>query len=81
MRNLLVSLIVLLGIVGWAFADRVPRTPTFMINQKVSWVEVGEKGRVYVDYNVLPVGAQGFKLHLFHYQETPKRNSSTELAL
>ncbi len=48
-----------------------------MVNQKVSWVEVYEKQRVYIDYDVRRVGGAGLKIYAFHHQDkldgTPRK--------
>ncbi len=44
-------------------------TPTFLINGKHTVAQVGEKGRIHVDYDVSRLGAAGFKLYLFHHRD------------
>lgn len=52
-----------------AWADFNYRTPVFLVNQKYSWVEVYEKQRVYLEYDVRAVGGAGLKVYAFHHRD------------
>ncbi|MBI3927757.1 MAG: hypothetical protein HY319_19610, partial [Armatimonadetes bacterium] len=73
MRYLPAGCLILLLLAGPLAGGELPRTPVFMVNQKIKLAQVGEKGRVFVDYDVSAVGAQGLKLYLYHHSESSPR--------
>ena len=52
-----------------AWADYTQRTPVFLVNNKYTWVEVYEKQRIYLDYDVRSVGGAGLLIYAFHHSD------------
>lgn len=52
----------------------LPYTPDVLVNRKLTIAQVGEKGRVYVDFDVRPVGGTGIEIRLWRAGQRPEED-------
>ncbi|MGE0492699.1 MAG: hypothetical protein AB7S38_26035 [Vulcanimicrobiota bacterium] len=71
MRRSLLFLLLLSCLAGAETSYRFD-TPPIMVNQKITLAQVGEKGRVHIQYDVRRIGAAGLKVYLYRHDDDPK---------
>ncbi len=52
----------------------LPYTPDVLVNRKLTIAQVGEKGRVYVDFDVRPVGGTAIEIRMWRAGQRPEED-------